>query len=150
MAYDPNELFAEHEGLGSGLRVEAHTIQPKTFAQGEGTIPILAPVMFNTITGFWEIWSSDGGTGDEAGDIAGFLWPGQKVPAGSGEAKEGTQGGLELVSDAEVLGNVLLRGIVHFDDISLPDGEDLDDLKAACRKGLREKGIIIQGLDQVR
>lgn len=134
MAYNPNEQFTDNlEGLGSGPRVEANSIQPKTFAAGSGTLAKLTPVMFNTATDEWEVWAADPATGTE-GAIAGLVWPNEIV----------------LDSDEEVLGNVMLSGRVHFDDIVLPDGESEDDLKEACRTDLRIRGILVQGLDGVR
>lgn len=62
MAYDPNELFASQAGNGSGLRVEATTIQPKTFAAGTALLTLLTPLAFNTSTEKWVVWS--GGTSE--------------------------------------------------------------------------------------
>lgn len=52
--------------------------------------------------------------------------------------------------DEEVLGNVMLEGKLHFDDIVLPTGETAANLKDACRSGLRERGLIVQGLTEFR
>lgn len=70
----------------------------------------------------------------ERDQIRGFVWPDEVV----------------LVSGKEVLGQVMLAGKVHYDDIVLPDGEVEADLKTALRDGPRDRGLHIQGLDQVR
>lgn len=66
--------------------------------------------------------------------IRGFVWP----------------DAITLDSDEEVLGQVLVAGTVHYDDIALPSGETIPSLQTACRSGLRERGIHVQGLSQVR
>lgn len=134
MAYDPNEQYSEADGLGSGLRAYALTIQPKTFAAGAGTLAELTPVQFNTSTGFWEVWSADpDSTNSNAGQVRGFTWPDKTV----------------LVSGAEVLGNVMLQGKIHYDDIVLPYNEDEADLIADLTANARALGLIIQGLPAV-
>lgn len=65
--------------------------------------------------------------------IAGFLWPDEVV-----------------LATGEVLGQVMLAGEIHYDDIPLPSGETEADLKAALRSGPRALGIYIQGLTEVR
>lgn len=57
MAYDPNELLTTAAGIGSGLRVFPSSIQPKTFAQGSGTIAKATPVAFNDTTHKWNVWA---------------------------------------------------------------------------------------------
>lgn len=131
MALNPNELFASNT-VSALKRVEAKTIQPKTFASGSGTLAQLTPIAFNTSTGFWVPWTDGGANG--TGTISGFVWPDEVV----------------LDSDDEVMGNVLLEGKVHYDDIALPSGETEANLKTALRDGPRGLGLIIQGLDQVR
>lgn len=132
MALDPNEGFASNS-VDPKLRVDALTIQPKKFASGSGTFAELTPVAFNTSSNMWVVWTSGGSDG--TGTIKGFVWPDQVVLDGSNE----------------VLGNVLLQGKVHYDDIPVPAGETQNDLDTALRTGgLREAGIIIQGLTQFR
>jgi len=72
--------------------------------------------------------------GVNGGDVDGLVWPDAVV----------------LDSDEEVIGQVMLRGEVHYDDIVLPAGETASVLKAALREGPRLRGLLIQGLDQVR
>ncbi len=66
--------------------------------------------------------------------IRGFVWPDAVV----------------LEAAAEVLGHVLLRGDVHFDDIPVTSNETAITLKEGLRAGMRSQGLMIQGLDQVR
>ncbi len=132
MAYDPNQLFGTYSGLPALKRVIAKTIQPKTFAAGTGTLAKLTPVVYNTSTNQWTVWANGGANG--TGTIKGFVWPDP----------------ITLVSDKEVIGNVLIEGKIHFDDIALPTGQTAANLKTACRSGPRDLGLFIQGLDQVR
>lgn len=131
MALNPNEQFASNS-VNAKLRVEAHTIQPKKFGSGSGTLAVLTPIAFNTSTNVWVVWTNGGANG--TGTISGFVWSDDVV----------------LDSDEEVLGNVLLEGKIHYDDIVLPGGELEADLQTALRSGLRDKGIIVQGLTQFR
>lgn len=241
MALNPNELFSS-ASVSALKRVEAKTIQPKTFASGSGTLAQLTPVTFNTLTGFWQVWTdataevttitanatpNTGGTftltvngvttaaiafdataaqvqtalealanvqsgdvtavqttGTDLGDanaVVTLTWGGNftgtnptisiddtGLTGGSGdhalaEATAGVAAGetnkvkgfiwpdaVVLDSDEEVIGNVLLEGKVHYDDITLPAGETAANLKGALRNGPRTEGLIIQGLDQVR
>ena len=66
--------------------------------------------------------------------IRGFVWP----------------DAITLVAASEVIGNVLLEGEIHYDDIVLPSGESETVLKAALQSGCRERGLIIQGLASFR
>lgn len=64
--------------------------------------------------------------------IRGLIWPDAVQTSASGE----------------VLGNVMMAGQAHYDDILavIPDGETATDLQAALKNGLRERGITIKGL----
>lgn len=53
---------------------------------------------------------------------------------------------IQLSASGEVLGNVMMAGQAHYDDIVLPSGETQSDLAAALKSGLRERGITIKGL----
>ena len=75
-----------------------------------------------------------GGLDNGAQDIKGFVWPSDVV----------------LVSGSTVLGNVMMNGRVHYDDIVLPSGQTLPDLQAALRSGMRALGFDIEGLSNVR
>ena len=129
MALNANEQFAS-TSVDAKLRVEALTIQPKKFAAGSGTLAQLTPVAFNTSTNQWVVWATGGANG--TGTISGFVWADE----------------ITLNASDEVLGNVLLQGKVHYDDIVVTGGTE-GQLQTALRvAGLREKGIIIQGLTQ--
>lgn len=131
MALNPNELFSSASEAAK-LRVEPITIQPKKFASGSGTLAALTPVAYNTSTNMWVVWTNGGANG--TGTISGFVWPDAVV----------------LDSDEEVLGNILLEGKIHHDDIPVPSGETQNNLDAALRSGPRALGLIVQGLTQVR
>ena len=130
MALNPRELFSS-SSTAALLRVDAITVQPKTFAQGTGTLANLTPMAFNTSTGFWVTWVTGGING--TGTISGFVWSDPVV----------------LDADEEVIGNILLEGKVHFADIVVVGGTETQ-LKVALRDGPRALGLIIQGLDAVR
>lgn len=133
-AYTSNEQVTSHGTLSSsGLRCFATHIHPKTFASGSGTLAPLTPVGYNSSTNKWIVWSATTVAGFD-GTISAFVWPNPVTLSGSGE----------------VLGNVVTAGQIHFGDIVLPDGETLSNLKAACRTGLRQLGIDLQGLENVR
>lgn len=133
MAFATNELFQSAAGLGSGLRVFPSSVQPKTFVTGTALLPKLTPVaMLDDLTG-WVPWDALGGALG-ADTIRGFTWPDET----------------QLVSGSEVLGQVMMGGRIHVDDVDLsqtPGPETVADLKIAMRKGLRERGFIVEGLD---
>lgn len=131
MAQNENELFSSNS-VDATLRVNAKTIQPKSFASGSGTLAGLTPVAFNTSTNLWVVWTNGGANG--TGTISGFVWPDDVV----------------LDASDEVTGQVLLEGKIHFDDIVVPSGETEANLKTAIRGNLRALGLVVQGLTQVR
>lgn len=55
-----------------------------------------------------------------------------------------------LSASGEVLGQVLKRGIVRYDDIVLPAGETQSVLDAALKDGPLARGLVIKGLAGVR
>lgn len=132
MAYASRKLLNQDGPFPQQLRAQATTIQPKTFGTGTGTLERLTPVAFNTSTNKWAVWTHGGGNG--TGTISGFVWP----------------DAVTLDATGDVIGQVMLAGRVHYDDIALPYGEIADNLKAALRSGPRALGIFVEGLDQVR
>lgn len=138
MAYNEPDQFASAAGVGSGLRVWPRTIQPKTFASGSALLAKLTPVAFNSSTEFWVVWTNGGA--NDTGTIRGFVWPDD----------------VQLDAGGEVLGQVLIEGKVHYDDIVLPAGEMQANLDTALITpgadglSLRDRGIILQGIDKVR
>lgn len=132
MAYTPKQLRVDNGPFPKQLRAIAYTVQPKTFATGSVTLPALTPVAYNTSSGKWVVWTNSGSNG--TGTISGFVWPDAVV----------------LSSSGDVLGNVMLEGKINFNDIALPSGQNLSDLKTACQSGPRALGLIIEGLPNVR
>lgn len=132
MAYSANQQFQSANGKGSGLRAFPDSVQPKTFASGSGTLAALTPVAFNTSTSKWVIYASGGANG--TGTISGFVWPDAVVLDGSNE----------------VLGNVMLGGRIHLDDIPIVSGYTLAQLKASLISDARSRGFIIEGLADFR
>lgn len=133
MAYDPNEQVVDGDSSGSQKRVEAYTIMPKTFAPGTGTLEPLTPVAYHTGLAKWVVFDGGGSSGET--DISGFVWP----------------DAVELVAGLDVLGQVLIRGKIHADDVVLPDnGTTQDQLNDAMRTDCRALGIDVQGLSKVR
>lgn len=133
MAFATNELFQSAAGLGSGLRVFPSSVQPKTFVGGTVLLPKLTPIaMLDDLSG-WVPWDALGGAAGSA-VIRGFVWPDE----------------VQLVSGSEVLGQVMMGGRIHVDDVDLsqtPGPETVADLKIAMRLGLRERGYVVEGLD---
>lgn len=132
MALQTNEKVSSVTSIPATKRVWPTVIQPKTLAavSGAPTLAILTPLAFNTSTGFWVVWTSGGANG--TGSIAGFL-------------------NEETVTSAtlETLVNVILGGEIHYEDIPVPSGETLANLKTALRSGPRTLGLTITGLDAV-
>ena len=132
MPFATDQLFQSAIGLGSGLRAFATVLQPKTFAGGTALLPPLTPVAYNDATGTWMPWDADGLNGTDS--IRGFVWPVE----------------VQLVDGEEVLGQVMLMGRIHVDDIDLdqtPGPETVADLKIELRVNVRDSGIIVEGLD---
>jgi len=133
MAYTANELYSSVAGKGSVLRGYPTVVQPKTFGTGTALLAALTPVAFNTTTGFFVLYQNGGANG--AGTIAGFIWP----------------DAVQLVSGSEVLGQVLLEGRIHINDIPIVTGYTLAQLQADIITSLvRNKGIIIEGMANFR
>lgn len=133
MAYAENQLFSSASGKGSSLRCVPTSVQPKTFAGGTALIAPLTPVAYNTSTNLWVIWDQDGSNGTNV--ISGFVWP----------------DGVQLVSGSEVLGQVVLGGRIHFDDIPVVTANySAAQLKAAVQSSVRSLGFIIEGLENFR
>lgn len=133
MAYAENQLFSSASGKGSSLRAAATSVQPKTFAGGTALLAPLSPVAYNTSTNTWVLWDQDGTNGTNA--IKGFVWP----------------DGVQLVSGSEVIGQVMLAGRIHFDDIPVVTANyNAAQLKAAVQSTVRSLGFIIEGLENFR
>jgi hypothetical protein len=131
MALNPNELFSTATGQ-TPTRTIAHRVGTKVFASGSGTLAVNAPVAFNTSTGFWVPWDADGSNG--AALLKGLVFPDPIV----------------LDSDEEVIGQVLLEGIVHLDDVQAATSELDADILAELQAEARLLGIHVQGAAGVR
>lgn len=128
MAFGDNELFTSNTEVPK-LRIFSKSTQPKTFAVGAVTFAPGTPVAFDTATATWKVWADAGINGNDL--IRGFVWPDPVV----------------LDAADEVLGQVMLAGRIHADDVVLPGGETQNNLDAALAGGLRERtGIIVEGL----
>ncbi len=94
----------------------------------------------DSVTGGGSLAATEGtaGVGDNgltgAYEIAGFVWA----------------DAVTLDADEEVVGNVLMKGAIHFDDIPIVTGYTSDLLKEALRNGgVRQLGFTIDGLSGV-
>lgn len=132
MAYEPNQLLKHDGDINPQKRTISTQTEPRTLAPGSGVVEPLTPLAFNTSTNKWVVWTHNGSNG--TGTIAGFLWSDP----------------VTLHSTLDVLGQVMLRGQVQFQDIVIPYGQIEANLKAALRSGPRTLGLEIKGLDQVR
>lgn len=132
MALNPNELFSSADG-NTGTRTIAHRVAVKKFKLGTGTLAVNAPVAYSTDDDQWVPYDAAGGPAG-SDTIRGLVWPDAIV----------------LDSDEEVLGQVLLEGIAHIDDILDATSEADASVKADLQANARGRGIHIQGLEQVR
>lgn len=130
MAYNANEKYsALYSNQNDLKRLNPSSVQPKQFASGSGSIAPLQAVAFNTSTNMWVPWANGGANG--TGTISGFA-----------------EREIVLDADEEVLGNVIMGGQIHMDDIPVFGGT-ATQLKAAC-VSLRSLGFNIQGLPDFR
>lgn len=131
MALATNELFSSSPG-NSGNRIQAERVAPKVFAAGSGTLAVGAPVSFNTSSGFWAPWTQAGSNGENV--LKGIVFPDPIV----------------LNAGGEVIGQVMLRGVIHADDVKAATTEADADVEAELREEARLLGIDVQGLTEVR
>jgi len=131
MAYATNELFSSNTPAAP-TRTIARETAPKNLAAGAGTLAVNTPMAFNTATNFWVPWTNGGANG--TGVLKGILFPDAAV----------------LDAGGEVIAHVLIRGIVHADDVKAASAEADADVEAILRTEARLLGIEVQGLDQVR
>jgi hypothetical protein len=129
MATQKTELFDSYDGLPPSLRVEPRTIQPRIFGTGSGTLAKLTAVAMVTATGKWVPWDQSAATGAQI--IRGFVWPDAVVLDGSDD----------------VIGNILLEGKVHYDDLVNPDAgaTTTAQWKAALRE-IHTFGLMVEGI----
>lgn len=134
MATQQPELFSSAAGIGSGLRVEPKTVQPRKFGTTVGGVLLkkLTPVALNTTTKKWAPFD-ESGSANGTNIIRGFVYPD------------------EIDTDAtdDVIGQVLLEGKVHFDDLPVYNTVDLDATVAGWNAALRDAhtfGLIVEGI----
>ena len=135
MALENTEFFQTNPGVGSGLRAFPDSVQPKEFGtdSNENTLARLTPVAYNTSTNEWVVFANGGANG--TGEIQGFVWPDE----------------IKLDNTNEVLGNVMLSGRIHRDDIPVVSGFTQQNLDDALAGGdIRDKGFIVEGLANFR
>ena len=134
MALVTNELFSSAAGVGSQKRIGPRVIKVKEFAieAASPTIPKGALVSYEAgaVNG-WGPYVEAGANGAEL--MKGIAWPDDIVLSATGE----------------VLGQVMLRGRVHRDDIEL-NGELQADVDAQLQTLARDLGIDVEGLTEVR
>ena len=140
MALDPNELFATVDRGDSQPRMVIEALMPKDFAGGAGAdltdpLPVLTPLAKNTATGFWAPWDANGANGLDV--CRGF------------SAEE-----IQLKNGVEVIGNVVMRGKIHYDDIlaaveARAIESEADLLTELGLTVLRDAGILVYGLPSV-
>lgn len=138
MTLSTNELFSSN----------AQTAPPRIFPTAETgmlnqkfatlaggpTLAVGEALAFNTSTGLWVPWTNSGSNG--TGTVRAFVYP---VP-------------ITLSATAEVLGWMMIGGIIHADDMKdHADGTSSSNLRTAVKTppsgpSLRENGIIVQGL----
>lgn len=137
MAYDSNELYSSNS-VDASKRAAARKAKVVTLASSVGaeTLEKLTPLAYDTSVDMWKVWTNGGSNG--TGTVRAFLWPDE----------------VTLDAANEVLGQALWEGEVHIDDVEVPDGENLANLKAAIQSPpsgptLRELGIHVRGLDKI-
>ena len=145
MALQSNELLSSTTRAPSlRLSPSENGVRIKQFATSAGAEELVVgvPVVFNTSTAKWQVYDQ-GGTND-TGVIRGFVFP---LP-------------VQLSATDEVLGNVLIYGAVHRDDVNTaairalligsPTEANIDTALRINSPSLRELGIDVDGLTQVR
>jgi len=133
MAFDPNELLSEVPGIGSGLRIMSTSTQAKTFSGGTALLVKGTAVHMVAASGEWVVW--DGNGTPPLDEISGFVWSDD----------------VQLISGDEVIGNVMMAGRLHYDDllrINVTEGSHgtAGELDTALQLA-RGLGFIIEGMD---
>jgi len=131
--YATNELWSQ--AVRSPYpRIIPENAQPRTIGpiSGAPTLEVGFPLAYDDAELKWVPWTASGTSNTNI--IKGFIYP------------------VDVDTDAtkDVLGIVMLRGEIHYDDIIIPSGEAEADLKAALRDGPLARGLIIRGLEEVR
>lgn len=139
MAYDPNELRNDEAERAALSRYTPKEASPKKIAATSPakTIKLLTPMGFDTSANAWVEWDSANING------------GAVVTAFAAQD-------IETSATNEVNKTLITKGNIHRDDIIDPVSGNPQStannatLDAALRSGPRDKGLIIEGLDNVR
>ena len=133
MALNANELLSS-ASKAAALRFFPTSVQPKVFDPGAAAIPKGTMVATLTATGFLVPFVSGAADGSEV--MVGFAWPDD----------------VALDAADEVLGQVMMEGRLHVDDIistvTVPAGlETPAEIKAELSVNARALNFIIEGYD---
>lgn len=147
MATEKRNLFSSGT-TGDKPRIVPSIVKVKKFdaISGGKTLSVGHPVAYNTSTNLWVPLDGDGTNGTDT--IKGFVY----YQDGSDSLTLDDSGG----DNAEVLGNVMLAGEIHYDDVAALgfSGSEIDateaELKAAMQTDCRGIGITVVGLANVR
>ena len=140
MALDPREVY-NSTTQAAARRIYPTALHVKEFAAGTGTLLPGTVVAYNTSTNKWVPWVNGGG--NDTGTPRGIVWP---------EA-------IVLKAGNEVNGVVMMQGRAHASDLlDQATGDFSTNLRDAVRavtpltstNTLREKGILLDGLTQIR
>lgn len=129
MTYATNNLVSSVTSIPATTRTIPRSIHPKTLA-AVGAAPlyaVLTPMAYNTSTNKWVIWANGGANG--TGTIGGFL----NEPA-------------QTDASNDVIANMVMSGQIHVDDVPVPSGQTLANLKIALADGMRSRGFDIVGM----
>jgi len=134
MALKIRELFEQLAGEGSQKRIAPENNMPKEFATNAGSALIPAGALVAYEVGAVNGWVPfEAGGADGAEIMAGICWP----------------DAIQLDDVGESIGQVMLTGRVHRDDIEL-NGELQADIDAQLRTVARTLNIHVDGLTDVR
>ncbi len=130
MALADNELF-QSTTVAALKRIVPRVIAVKQIAATAVDLAAGLLMAFNTSTLLWVPWVTSGANG--TGTAKGILWPNS----------------VTLDAANEQLAQIMLRGSAHRDDIELGI-QTQGNVDAELQDGMRDIGIDIQGLVQVR
>lgn len=133
MALNANELLSSASKAAT-KRFFPTSVQPKKFDPGSGSIPAGSMLAILTATGFLTLFEAGAADGTEV--MVGFAWPDDVV----------------LNAADEVLGQVMMEGRVHVDDIistvTTPAGlETPAQIKTELSLNARALNFVVEGYD---
>jgi hypothetical protein len=132
MALVTRELYTAGMTVPVGKRILPTLIKPCEFGVGAGEVLVPGTlVAFNTSTVKWSPWQTGGANG--TGTVKGILVDTVTLSAGG-----------------EVIGNVMLAGEIHRGDVVSQYAATSNQIDAALNTGVRDLGIYVQGLDDLR